>query len=91
MDNESAFAELIKFRGIGEWSADYVLLRGLGRLDVFPRGDIGAQASLNRWLRPDVRLSDPELEDIMSRWRAYAGLVYFHLLLRGLAEKGFIA
>ncbi len=91
MDNEAVFAELVKFRGIGRWSADYILLRGLGRLDVFPRGDTGARASLDRWLRPHRKLSDPELEDIMSKWREYAGLVYFHLLLRGLAEKGFIA
>ena len=91
LDNESAFAELVKFRGIGRWSADYVLLRGLGRLDVFPRGDIGARAGLNRWLRPGDKISDSELEDKMSRWRGYAGLVYFHLLLRRLEEKGFIA
>jgi DNA-3-methyladenine glycosylase II len=90
MDNESAVAELVKFRGIGRWSADYVLLRGLGRLDVFPRGDVGARASLNRWLRPGDKLSDSELEDKMSKWRGYAGLVYFHLLLRRLEEKGFI-
>ncbi len=90
MDKESAVAELVKFRGIGKWSADYVLLRGLGRLDVFPRGDIGAQASLNRWLKAGGRISDIELEDVMSKWRGYGGLVYFHLLLRGLAEKGFI-
>ena len=90
MDNESAFAELVKFRGIGRWSADYVLLRGLGRVDVFPRGDIGARAGLNRWLKADGRLSDTEIEDIMSKWHGYGGLVYFHLLLNGLAEKGFI-
>jgi DNA-3-methyladenine glycosylase II len=90
MDNELAVAKLVKFRGIGRWSADYVLLRGLGRLDVFPRGDVGARACLDRWLKPGDRLSDSELEDKMSKWRGYAGLVYFHLLLRGLEEKGFI-
>ncbi|SPF38544.1 DNA-3-methyladenine glycosylase II [Syntrophobacter sp. SbD1] len=91
MDNESVVAELVKFRGIGRWSADYVLLRGLGRLNVFPKGDTGARAALNRWLNPEGRLSDAELKIIMSKWRDYAGLIYFHLLLRGLAEKGVIA
>jgi DNA-3-methyladenine glycosylase II len=91
MDNEPAFTELVKFQGIGRWSADYVLLRGLGRLDVFPRGDVGARAGLNRWLRPCNKLSDSELENRMSGWQGYAGLVYFHLLLRRLEEKGFIA
>ncbi len=91
MDNESAFGELVRFRGIGRWSADYALLRGLGRLDVFPRGDVGARSRIQRLLKPDGKLQDTELEDIISKWQSYAGLVYFHLLLAGLAEKGLIA
>jgi DNA-3-methyladenine glycosylase II len=91
MDNEMAFGELVKLRGIGGWSADYILLRGLGRYDVFPRGDIGARTRLDRWLNFEGRLSNLELENIISRWRGYGGFVYFHLLLHGLAERGLIA
>ncbi len=91
MDNDSVFAELVKLWGIGGWTADYVLLRGLGRLDIFPRGDSGALGNLNRWLRPGEKLPDSDLGEILSKWRGYAGLVYFHLLLRGLANSGFIA
>ena len=64
MDNDPAIAELVKFRGIGGWSADLILLRGMGRLDVFPRGDSGARAGLNHWLKADEELSGSELEDI---------------------------
>ena len=48
MTNKEAVAYLSRIRGIGRWSAEYVLLRGLGRLDTFPGDDIGAQNNLQR-------------------------------------------
>ena len=48
---------LLELHGVGRWSTEYVLLRGLGRLGVFPGDDVGAQKGLARWLgrsrRPD--------------------------------------
>ena len=35
-----------RVQGIGPWSAGLVLLRGIGRLDVFPPGDVGAARGL---------------------------------------------
>jgi DNA-3-methyladenine glycosylase II len=35
LDDTSAFAQLQDLHGVGRWTAQYVLLRGLGRLDVF--------------------------------------------------------
>lgn len=90
MDNASARDRLVRLRGIGAWTADYVLLRGLGRLDVFPRNDIGARNSLNTWLSPEAKLSDAEVERRLSKWMPFAGFVYFHLLLRKLARDGLI-
>jgi len=85
LDDAAVVEALVRWRGIGPWSADYVLLRGLGRLHVFPRGDSGALNSLRRFL------IDTELEDnpdlALVRWAPDAGLVYFHLLLRGLAQQ----
>ena len=44
-------SELLGLRGVGRWTAEvHVLLRGLGRLQVFPGDDVGAQKSLARWL-----------------------------------------
>ncbi len=87
-DNSSALSLLERMRGIGRWTADYVLLRGLGRLDVFPRNDSGALAGMKRWLTQNETTSD--FDSIVLRWAPYAGLVYFHLLLRGLLQKGVI-
>ena len=50
LPDEQARARLRELPGIGPWTADYVLLRGLGRLDVFPAGDVGAAHTLGRIL-----------------------------------------
>ncbi|MEM0321613.1 MAG: DNA-3-methyladenine glycosylase 2 family protein, partial [Thermoprotei archaeon] len=77
-------------KGIGRWSAEYVLLRGLGRLDVYPGDDVGAARSLAAWLGVDHRLSYEEVQEATSAWGRYRGMVYFHFLLRRLKEKGVV-
>ncbi|MDA8154904.1 MAG: DNA-3-methyladenine glycosylase 2 family protein [Actinomycetota bacterium] len=75
---------LTSMRGIGRWSAQYILLRGLGRLNIFPEGDSGASRALADWLGP------AEAAHSLSRFHPYGGFVYFHLLLRGLESKGYV-
>ena len=68
--------------------AEYVLLRGLGRLHVFPGDDVGAQKRLARWLGRSRPLDYAGVRRAVERWQPYAGLVYFHLLLDGLSQAG---
>jgi DNA-3-methyladenine glycosylase II len=87
-DDAEVCARLLELRGVGRWTAEYVLLRGLGRLHVFPGDDVGAQKRLARWLgRPDS-LDYAGVRRAVEPWRPYAGLVYFHLLLDGLSHAG---
>ncbi|MDQ2887561.1 MAG: DNA-3-methyladenine glycosylase 2 family protein, partial [Chloroflexota bacterium] len=50
MNNAEASIYLSSIRGVGRWTAEYVLLRGLGRIDMFPGDDVGAQKNLQRLL-----------------------------------------
>jgi DNA-3-methyladenine glycosylase II len=86
IDDEHVIRALVQRRGIGRWSADYVLLRGLGRLHVFPHTDIGALNGLRSFLAESGIDEDPA--GALERWRPDAGVLYFHLLLRGLEERG---
>jgi DNA-3-methyladenine glycosylase II len=90
MTDEEAVAYLSTIRGIGRWSAEYVLLRGLGRLDIFPGDDIGAQNNLQRLFLLDDKPNYQEIKHLTSRWGPYEGVVYFHLLLEKLHAKGLI-
>ena len=88
VDDAEASEGLRQLRGVGRWTAEYVLLRGLGRLQVFPGDDVGAQKSLARWLGRSSPLDYAGVQRVAQAWRPYAGLVYFHLLLEGLSRSG---
>ena len=87
-DDDHVSAHLRELRGVGRWTAEYVLLRGFGRLNVFPGDDVGAQKSLGRWLGRSEVLDYDSVRNAVERWQPYAGMVYFHLLLDGLAQAG---
>lgn len=86
LDDAAVVEALVRRSGIGPWSADYVLLRALGRFHVFPRGDAGALNGLRSFLVAEGRDDDPCAA--LAGWSPDAGLVYFHLLLRGLDDSG---
>lgn len=81
-------ARLRELRGVGRWTAEYVLLRGLGRLHVFPGDDVGAQKSLAKWIGRQAPLDYVGVRNVIEKWQPYAGMVYFHLLLDGLSKAG---
>lgn len=72
-----ASERLCAIRGIGPWSAAVVLLRGFGRLDVFPMKDSGVARSL-RMLSGNPLLDARALLEGLGPVR---GMLYFHLLL----------
>ena len=91
LPDEEAIECLCGLRGVGRWSAEYVLLRGLGRTHVFPGDDVGARKNLQRWLNLVKPLDYAGVHRTLERWRPYGGLVYFHLLLDRLEEAGFLS
>lgn len=86
--DDEVVSRLTSLSGIGRWSAEYVLLRGLGRLHVFPGDDVGARNNLARWLGLEPPLDYDAVRRAVSRWQPYAGMVYFHLLLDRLEAAG---
>lgn len=90
MEDREAVEFLMQIRGVGRWSAEYTLLRGLGRLNVFPGDDVGGQNSLRRWMGLHKVPDYEKVQQLLEKWRDFRGLVYFHLLLKGLEEKGYL-
>jgi DNA-3-methyladenine glycosylase II len=86
VDNDSASASLQQLRGVGRWSAEYALLRGLGRLGVFPGDDVGARNNLRRRLGLDTPLDYEGVRRAVAPWAPYAGLAYFHLLIERIDD-----
>lgn len=83
LDDEAAIERLTSFRGVGRWTAEIGLLRGLGRADVFPAADLGvvkylAQGLLGRRLRA----KEADMRRWAERWKPWRGLA----LVYGYAE-----
>ena len=85
MDDESAAEFLTSFKGVGRWTAEFTLLRGLSRLDVFPAGDLGVVKYLpQKMLGRKQAASEEEMRRFASRWRPFRGLA----LIYAYAELG---
>jgi len=83
LPSADAAARLCRLRGIGPWSAAVVLLRGFGRLDVFPLADSGVARSVR--LLAGAEIDVPSVLDVLGDER---GMLYYHLLLARRIRNG---
>ncbi|MBO0735101.1 MAG: DNA-3-methyladenine glycosylase 2 family protein [Alphaproteobacteria bacterium] len=76
-DLASAIARFIELPGVGEWTAQYIAMRGLNENDAFPAADIGLMrayaAATGR--RPTAR----ELLERAESWRPWRAYAAVHL------------
>ena len=79
LEATSSLEEFIRkctaIRGIGDWTAQTIAMRGLGHPDAFPAGDLGIVKALSfggRRLKPEqIR----EMAEAWRPWRAYAAML----------------
>ncbi|CAN5134984.1 DNA-3-methyladenine glycosylase [soil metagenome] len=82
--SRDAAAMLCRIKGIGPWTAAVILLRGLGRLDVFPANDTSVASNI-ALVAGAAPLDVPRLlKDLGSQ----CGMLYFALLLARLEARG---
>jgi DNA-3-methyladenine glycosylase II len=79
LSDEEAIALLCEIPGVGRWTAEVALLRGLGRLDAFPAGDLGLQVAAQRVLGLEARPSERQLRVLAERWRPWRGYAALYL------------
>jgi len=79
VDDEGAGALLMEIPGVGRWTAEIALMRGLGRLDVFPAGDLGLASAVRNQLELPARPSEPEIRALAGRWSPYRSYAAFYL------------
>ena len=80
MGDEDARSFIMDLRGFGRWSADYILIRGLGRMDCIPADDLGIQTVVGKHLGKGSRLSSEGVQKALEPFKPYRGLAAFYLL-----------
>ena len=75
-------------RGVGHWTAQWVLVRALGRPDAFPSGDLALQRAISNLYFNRDKLTAEQIEEFSQRWspfRTYATIYMFTALRAGMA------
>jgi DNA-3-methyladenine glycosylase II len=80
MSDEDVRTLLLQVRGLGPWSAEYFLVRGLSRPDRVPADDLGIRSIVGRYLGSGGRLSPQGTMRKLSPFKPYRGLAAFYLL-----------
>lgn len=83
-DFERAGQALLKIRGIGPWTANYVMMRCLGDPCAFPIEDIGLHNAIKQQLNVKEKPSIEEIRKMSAgwtNWQAYATFYLYRSLL----------
>ena len=93
LPDAEATKRLLTLRGVGPWTAHWLLLRALGRTDAFPAGDLALRRVVSRLYFKDKVLSVNELEEFSERWSPWRSLYTTYLfaaLRRGLLPQNIL-
>ncbi len=94
LDNQEVLRELVQLRGIGHWTAQWVLINALGRMDAFPAGDLALQKAISQHYLGGKRLDEKDTAAFaQERWPGYTGLATIYLFAhlreqRAVAQSG---
>lgn len=79
MTNDEAIESLVKLRGIGRWTAECVLLFGLGRPDLLPAADIGLRNAIQHFWGLDHQPTEAEVREFAEPWQGYESYATYYL------------
>ncbi len=71
LDDEMVVEELIKVKGIGDWTAEMFLIFTLGREDVFSHGDLGLRKALQKLYGFKDKPNEKQASKIVDKWSPY--------------------
>ena len=80
LSNEEAITELIKFRGIGRWTAELILITTLGRMDLCVPDDLGARKAVSHFYFDGKLQSGDMVRKFTERWGKFKGWIIYYLI-----------
>lgn len=76
-----------KIRGFGPWSANYMLVRGMGRIDCVPADDLAVRSVVGKYLGNGKRMSEVQVLKAVKPFSPFRGLAVFYMLAHDRLHK----
>ena len=73
--------ELCEIRGIGVWTAELTVIRGMQKFEAIPADDIGLQRHVSHYYFGGKKISSQELRKVAEKWGKWKGLAGFYLIV----------
>ena len=79
MTDDEIIKLFTKIKGIGEWTAQMLLIFNLGRLDIIPHNDLAIRRNYQKLKRLTNPLTPKEIIEISAAWSPYRSIASWYL------------
>jgi DNA-3-methyladenine glycosylase II len=80
-DPEKIIEELRQIRGVGVWTAELAMIRGMQKLDALPAEDLGIRRCISHYYCDDRKITGDQVRKIAEAWKGWRGLASFYLIM----------
>jgi DNA-3-methyladenine glycosylase II len=80
MDEEAIIKELLEIRGVGVWTAELTMIRGMQKYDTMPADDLGLRRCVAGYYTGGKPVSGHEARTIAEKWNPWRGYASFYLV-----------
>jgi DNA-3-methyladenine glycosylase II len=84
--SEQIIRELDEIRGVGVWTAELTMLRGMQRLEALPADDLGLRRVISRYYRDGKMIITSEARRIAKNWGDWKGLAAYYLTVADMKD-----
>jgi DNA-3-methyladenine glycosylase II len=70
--------KLVKIKGVGNWTANYSMMKSLKNYDAFPVEDVGLHNAVKNQYGLDGKPSITQLHQMAEKWQAWRGYATFY-------------
>lgn len=81
LSNDEVIAELTQIKGVGVWTVHMFLMFCMGRLDVFPTGDLGIKNGIQKLYNFTDKPSIEDMEEVAQKnnWHPYESVASWYI------------
>lgn len=79
LDDISLENELTNIRGVGKWTAHYVMMRTFRRTNAFPIQDVGIKRAFQQMIGLETKPTVEQMQQYVKRWTGWEAYAAFYL------------